>query len=178
MGALMTTPALRIGIDLVGAKGGVATTAIVGLTALREGLMPLNGLVSELPAFRGIGLPDWSSFVVAGHEIRRGPLFEQAQWLSANDRIVRRELIEQCRAELEAIDGRIRPGTIFNVGPTIASLADMDLPQNETPRQIIERLRADFAEFVRVEQLGTPDRRQRRLDRAAGRSRFPSHHLD
>jgi myo-inositol-1-phosphate synthase len=149
----MTTPALRIGIDLVGAKGGVATTAIVGLTTLREGLMPLNGLVSELPTFCGIGLPDWSSFVVAGHEIRRGPLFEQAKWLSANDRIVRRELIEECRAELEAIDGRIRPGTIFNVGPTIASLADMDLPQNETPRQIVERLRADFAEFIRVEQL-------------------------
>ena len=95
--------------------------------------MSLNGLVSELPAFRRIGLPDWSSFVVAGHEIRRGSLFEQAQWLSANDRIVRRELIEQCRAELEAIDDRIRPGTIFNVGPTIASLAKLDLPQNETP---------------------------------------------
>jgi len=143
----------RIGIDLIGAKGGVATTAIVGLTLLQDGVMPRNGLVSELPIFQQIGLPDWSSFVVAGHEIRQGLLFEEALWLSAKDRIVSRELLEQCREELNAIDRRIRPGTIFNVGPTIASLADMDLPKDETPRQIIERLQADFDQFVRAEQL-------------------------
>lgn len=116
-------------------------------------MMPRHGLVSELPAFQEIGLPDWPSFVVAGHEIRRGLLFEEALWLSAKDRILGRELLEQCREEFNAIDRRIRPGTIFNVGPTIASLADIDLPKNETPRQIVERLRADFDQFVRAEQL-------------------------
>ncbi len=143
----------RIGIDLIGAKGGVATTAILGLTLLQDGLMPRNGLVSELPPFREIGLPDWESFVVAGHEIRRGPLLEHVQWLSAKDHIISRDLIEQFRDELDAIDRHIRPGTIFNVGPTIASLADMDLPHDETPRQIVERLRADFEQFVHTEQL-------------------------
>jgi myo-inositol-1-phosphate synthase len=72
----------RIGIDLIGAKGSVATTAVVGLTLLQKGLMPRNGLVSELPAFQGIGLPDWGSFVVAGHEIRRASLFEESLWLA------------------------------------------------------------------------------------------------
>ncbi len=143
----------RIGIDLIGAKGGVATTAILGLTLLQDGLMPCNGLVSELPAFQGIGLPGWESFVVAGHEIRRGPLLEHMQWLSTKDRIVSRDLIEQCRDELDVIDRHIRPGTIFNVGPTIASLVNMDLPQGETPRQIVARLQADFAEFIHTEQL-------------------------
>jgi myo-inositol-1-phosphate synthase len=143
----------RIGINLIGAKGGIATTAIVGLTLLQDGVMPRHGLVSELPAFQQIGLPDWNSFVIAGHEIRRGPLFEEASWLSARDRIVRQELLDQCREELNVIDRRIRPGTLFNVGSTIASLADMDLPKNETPRQIVERLRADFDQFARVEQL-------------------------
>ncbi len=52
----------RIGIDLIGAKGGVATTAILGLTLLRDGLMPRNGLVSELPAFQEIGLTFLASF--------------------------------------------------------------------------------------------------------------------
>jgi hypothetical protein len=47
----VTTPALRIGIDLIGAKGGVATTAIAGLTMLQKGLMSRNGLVSKLPDF-------------------------------------------------------------------------------------------------------------------------------
>jgi len=143
----------RIGIDLIGARGGVAATAIVGLTVLQSGSMSRSGLVSELPVFRGIGLPDWSSFIVAGHEIRQAPLFEETVLMAANNHIIRRDLIEQCRVELDSIDRRIRPGTIFNVGPTIASLADMDLPQDETPRQIVERLRADFDQFARVEQL-------------------------
>lgn len=146
----MTQP--RIGINFIGAKGGVATTAILGLTLLQDGVMSRNGLVSELPPFQRI-VPDWGSVVVAGHDIRRGLLFEEALWLSTKDHIVRPELLEQCREEFNAIDGRIRPGTIFNVGPTIASLADMDLPKDETPRQIIERLQTDFDQFFRAEQL-------------------------
>ena len=38
----------RIGIDLIGARGGVATTAIMGLTLLQDGVLTRNGLVSEL----------------------------------------------------------------------------------------------------------------------------------
>ena len=30
-------------------------------------------------------------------------------------------IVEQCRAELEEIDARIRPGTILGVGETIAA---------------------------------------------------------
>ena len=62
-------------------------------------------------------------------------------------------VFEQCRAELEEIDGRIRPGTIQNVGATIAALADIDLPQNETSRECIDRLGADMGAFVREEGL-------------------------
>lgn len=109
----MTTLTSRIGIDLIGANCGVATAAIVGLTLLQDGVMLRHGLVSELLAFQEL-LPDWSSFVVAGHEIRREPLFEHAQWLSAKDRILSRDLIEQCRDELDVIDRRIRPGIAKN----------------------------------------------------------------
>ena len=61
---------LNAGIWLVGARGGVAATAITGLCALKDGLVPDAGLVSRLPAFRQADLPDWSRFVVGGHEIR------------------------------------------------------------------------------------------------------------
>jgi myo-inositol-1-phosphate synthase len=149
----VTTSGSRIGVSLIGAKGGVATTAIIGLTALQNGWIPSIGLVSERPAFQGIGLPDWKRFVVAGHDIRRVPLMDEAMALAADNRIVGRELIERCRDAIEAIDRRIRPGTLWNVGTTINSMADWDVPKQETPRQIIARLRTDFAEFMAVEKL-------------------------
>ena len=126
----------------------------MGLTLLQQGPIAHNGLVSELPAFQGIGLPDWTSFVVAGHEIRRAPPLRRIPrgW-RAMTALSSRELIEQCREELDSIDHRIRPGTLYNVGSTIASLADIDLPQDATPRRIVARLQADLADFVRTEQL-------------------------
>ena len=66
---------------------------------------------------------------------------------------VRPELIERCRPELERIDRRIRPGTLRNVGPTIAKLADLDLPQGESPRRTVARLREDIADFRRANNL-------------------------
>jgi myo-inositol-1-phosphate synthase len=145
----------RIGIWLIGAKGGVATTAIVGAVAIKKGLIGSAGLVSELPQFRKLPLAPWDNFVIGGHEIRRIPLAEEAKRLVAESRTVSPELFEQCREELEIIDRRIRPGTIFKVGPTISALADWELTgqERETPRQTVERLRRDMAEFVKTERL-------------------------
>jgi myo-inositol-1-phosphate synthase len=143
----------KIGIWLIGAKGGVASTAIVGLTALKQGLIASHGLVSQLPQFQSLGLLDWDHFVVAGHEIRQAALVDEARHLAAENRIITAELIEKCRPELELIESRIRPGTIFNVGPTITTLADAHIPQGETPREIIDRLRKDMADFVEAAGL-------------------------
>ena len=54
-----------IGIWLIGAKGGVATTTLVGLSALKQGLVPEVGLVSCLPRFAHLGPADWEDFVDA-----------------------------------------------------------------------------------------------------------------
>ena len=60
----------RLGIWLIGARGGVATTTITGLLALQKGLADSTGLVSELPLFSHLELPTWDQFIVGGHEIR------------------------------------------------------------------------------------------------------------
>ena len=144
----------RVGIWLIGAKGGVASTAILGLAALKRGLVGPVGLVSQLPQFGQLGLADWDRFVVAGHEIRRAALVDEAMRMARESRHPALPgIVEQCRAELEEIDARIRPGTILGVGKTIAALADWELPQGETPRQAVARLGRDMAEFVRAEEL-------------------------
>ena len=60
-------------------------------------------------------------------------------------------MIDRCRDELERIEARIRPGTTWNVGPTIAALADLELPRGETPRKIVNRLQGDLRQFQQRE---------------------------
>lgn len=174
----------RTGIWLIGAKGGVATTTIVGLCALRrlaargaqtESIStrpapqsppeqsapaeshslppPVPGLVSTLPQFAGLGLVEWSDLVVGGHEIRRAPLAEEAQKLVTESRTITPALFEACRTQLEQTERRIRPGTVFGCGPTIAALADWSWPEDETPRRAVDRLRNDMRAFAAAEGL-------------------------
>ena len=139
----------RIGIWLIGSKGGVATTTIVGLIALKKGLVPTTGLVSELPEFAPLDLASWDDFVIGGHEIRGVSLCREAYRVCGEMRAASREVIDQCREELDGIDARIRPGTTWNCGPTISSLADLEMPREKTPREIVDRLKADCGSSCR-----------------------------
>jgi myo-inositol-1-phosphate synthase len=144
----------RIGIWLIGAKGGVATTALVGLIALRKGLAPETALVSGLPRFAHLELARWQDFVVGGHEIREGRLYDEALRMHTQSRAIDRDLLQACRGELEKIERRLRPGTIHNVGPTITKLAAPEVrKRKESPRAAIERLQDDLREFQREERL-------------------------
>jgi myo-inositol-1-phosphate synthase len=147
----MTRP--NIGIWLVGARGGVAATAITGLCALKDGLVPDAGLVSRLPAFRQADLPDWSRFVVGGHEIRDVSLADEAMRLATESRAVDPQLIDRLKDQLRTIDGRIRPGTIFKSGPTISALASEGIVRRESPRDAIRRLKDDMAQFAQSNGL-------------------------
>lgn len=143
----------RVGIWLIGAKGGVASMVILGLAALKRGLIGSEGLTSCLPSFQQLPLSDWDRFVVAGHEIRNVRLFAEVLRMSTENRIVPPTLVEQCREELEEIDRRVKLGTIQNVGSTIAALADEAVPRDESPRQAVDRLKRDMTEFVQAEGL-------------------------
>jgi len=143
----------RIGIWLIGARGGVATTTIVGLIALKKEFIGTSGLVSSLPQFGRLDLPEWSDFVVGGHEIRAVSLADEAMRLVTESRIATPELIARCKTELNNIDQRILPGTIHRVGKTIAQLADDAVPQRESPREAVDRLKRDLTEFAAANNL-------------------------
>lgn len=144
----------RVGIWLIGAKGGVGTTTIVGLTALKKGLIGTAGLVSGLPQFERLPLADWADLVVGGHEIRSVSLVDEAVRLTTESRTAGPGLVARCKAELGRIDRRIRPGTIYKVGRTVAELAEADIPRRESPREAVERVQGDLAEFIGNERLG------------------------
>jgi len=143
----------NIGIWLIGARGGVAATAITGLCALKDGFVPDAGLVSQLPAFREAGLPDWGQFVVGGHEIRDVALADEATRLARESRAIDPQLIERVGDQLRVIDGRIRPGTVYRSGPTISQLASETIARDESPRDAVRRLKDEMSQFAESEGL-------------------------
>ena len=139
----------KVGIWLVGARGGVATTAIVGLLALQKKLTANHGLVSELPQFSETGLADWSQFVVGGCDIRATSLEAEATKLLTESKLLSAELLKACKEDFVTIDQQITPGTIFNVGKTISDLADPEMTMQEsTPKKLIESIKSDLTHFA------------------------------
>jgi myo-inositol-1-phosphate synthase len=144
----------RIGVWLLGAQGGVATTTIVGLVALKNGLTGNQGLVSTLPQFADLELLDWDDLIVGGHDIRDTTLYDEAMKLANVSRAIDRQLVERMKAELDEIDTRLRPGVLFNVGATIEKFATDELrSQAESPRTSISRVQKDLQDFTKENDL-------------------------
>jgi len=144
----------RIGIWLIGAKGGVASTVNVGLAALKKGLIGTAGLATELPQFAALELADWKDFTVGGHEIRDVHLFNEALNMHAVSRAIDADVINKCRADLNGVDKNVRAGTLVNVGPVIEGLAAEHVKKiKESPREAIERVQQDLKDFASIHRL-------------------------
>jgi len=98
-----------VGVWLVGARGSVATTAIVGLLALRSGIVEPVGCVSRLEPFTRAPLPGWKDLVIGGHDIVHTPLDKRAEQL-ADAGVVPHRVLESVRESLSEVDSEIRCG--------------------------------------------------------------------
>jgi myo-inositol-1-phosphate synthase len=139
----------RIGIWFIGARGGVAASATLGLIALQKELTDSVGLVSGLRQFDGLDLLPWTSFVIGGHEIRNGSIGDSLERLHTESRVFDTAIVTACEAELKAANSRIRGGTLANCGSTISGLAcpNMQKFAAETSSETIKRLQKDLQEF-------------------------------
>ncbi len=138
----------RVGLWIVGAQGGVATTVALGLAALKQQAAPQWGLVSELEFFRKLDLIDWSDIVLGGNEIRKTDYTTEAMKLADISLAIRREVIESVAADLKSFDDNVRPGLLWNAGATIESLATSGFVEPQlTARKAIEHIQNDLHEF-------------------------------
>ncbi|WBB79725.1 inositol-3-phosphate synthase [Micromonospora sp. WMMD882] len=99
---------MRTGVWLVGARGSVATTSIVGALALRAGLTGPTGCVTELPGVRGPALPTFADLVFGGHDVAATPLVKKAESLAAAG-VLPGRLVDALPDELAAVEAEIRP---------------------------------------------------------------------
>ncbi len=100
-----------VGVWFVGARGSVATTAVVGAAAVGAGLLPPTGLVSELPEFAGIGLPAIGQLVFGGHDVADTPLPKRAEQLAAGG-VFSPALLPAVTPALQSADREIRRGAV------------------------------------------------------------------
>lgn len=139
---------------LIGAMGGVGTTAALGLAALRRDLIDTTSLVTALPVFDGLDLDPLDDFVLGGHDIRRTNYRESAYEFHRRANVFEPDLIEACLPLLEEWGQNVRPGTVLNAGSTIAELADQpETRQADSAQAVVERIQADLCGFRQSHQL-------------------------
>ncbi|MFY1703760.1 inositol-3-phosphate synthase [Micromonospora sp. WMMA1923] len=102
---------MRTGVWLVGARGSVATTSIVGALALRAGLAGPTGCVTELPELRGPALPSFAELVFGGHDPVLTPLAKRAETLAAAG-VVPGRLVAALADDLAAVESDLRPAPV------------------------------------------------------------------
>lgn len=138
----------RVGVWLIGARGGLATTVIAGARLIARGLVAPTGLLTETGSFRELDLVPVPDLVFGGHEIRGGGLVESALQIGRESRTLDPARIEAIRADLEAVDAEVITGTAWNCGPAIDRLGTpATRSRPESVPELVGRLEADIAGF-------------------------------
>lgn len=121
---------MPIGVWLVGARGSVATTAVVGAAAVRAGAALPTGCVIEAAGFPG-DFPPLADLVFGGHDVVGTPLRKRAELL-AQAGVLPPALTTLLSADIDAAEAEIRHGYV---------------PGVETQAEAARRLAGDIADF-------------------------------
>lgn len=122
-----------LGVWLIGARGAVATTTIVGAIALRRGHTGTVGLVTESDPFRTSGLAPLDAFVFGGHDLLDTPLVKAAHALCRDAGPLAPELVRLVEDELATSEQHLRPAPAMVAG--------------QPPREFVRAVQRDLGEF-------------------------------
>ena len=142
-----------IGVWLVGARGNVATTAMIGARAIARGATDTTGLVTERAPCTALDLPEIDSLVFGGHDIQARSVVETAEQLVERNGIPDPATLAAVRDDLAEIDERIETGTARNCGQAVSDLADEGTDDSISLRRVVESIRADYDAFREAEGL-------------------------
>lgn len=132
-----STGSSRTGVWIVGARGAVATTTIVGVCAAARGLVPLRGVSTAGARGEGLDLVEPERIVFGGWELRAARLLDSARILAESARIFDPRLIDSLAGDLALVDEEIVTGGTRGIPPDSIGEA----------APTVERLRADLQRF-------------------------------
>jgi myo-inositol-1-phosphate synthase len=134
----------------------MASAVVVGARAIAQGLVGRVGLVTEIPDLKPLPLVEPDQVVFGGWDIAPTGLMDKARALAYEDRAISPDLVEALRADLEAVEGQVRPGYAEGSGPAISRLVKAKfLPRGESLEAAAERLGADIEGFRARHRLDT-----------------------
>ena len=137
---------MTTGVWLVGARGNVATTAMVGAHAIASGATDTTGMVTERTPCNALDLVSMDSLVFGGHDVRTGGVVAAAKRLNERNGVPDSETLNVIRNDLEEIDERIKTGTARNCGRAITKLVEEE-DDSTSLRAVTDRIRADYDAF-------------------------------
>ncbi|WP_410321940.1 inositol-3-phosphate synthase [Natronomonas sp.] len=143
---------MTVGVWLVGARGNVATTAMVGAKAIDRGVVDTTGLVTAREPCARLDLPAIEELVFGGHDIRTQTLRERARALS-KDGGPPASVVDVVADDLDRINDRIRTGTAVNCGRALELAGDDLLEDDHSLRGVVEQIQADLTDFERSHDL-------------------------
>ncbi|MHC4943394.1 MAG: inositol-3-phosphate synthase [Planctomycetota bacterium] len=145
----------KTGVWIFGAKGGLATTVMVGARAIAKGLTSACGLVTEKEDLAGLNLAEMDALVFGGHEIRSISLYDSAYEIYKETGSINFEILHKLQAEIEAMGEEINPGLCINGGHAVEKIADEAfIFKPASLRDAVIRIEEDIESFRKRNDLG------------------------
>lgn len=122
----------KVGVWIIGVKGSIATTMILGVLAMRRGIQSSGGgMLTATELFSGLPLPEISGMVFGGCDIRSHSLADSVAEFRREFNFLDQEIDRDIDADLAVIEANISLGTAINCGASIEQLGTgLDREQN------------------------------------------------
>jgi myo-inositol-1-phosphate synthase len=131
----------RTGVWIVGARGDVAVTTMLGCRAIARGLAAPVGLVTALDEMKNLDLIPLDRLTFGGVDPRTEGTAERAWQIHREHRVFDRRLVECLVPDLDAVDAAV--STVGAPAGTVIRREDRDEPL----RRAVDRVRAGIAGF-------------------------------
>ena len=169
---------MSVGVYFIGARGNVATTAIVGALAISEGRSSATGMVTDGPEFKLLPLCGIQNIVFGGCDVSDVALNEKAGRLG-EVRILPTQLALDLKDQLSAIDKQLHTVKGFEFGsvPEGGYLAELTRIEerlarfrsdHDLKRVIVVNLCSTEPHFAETPDFDTPEKLMQALAKAGG----------
>jgi len=128
---------------LIGIKGAVATTMLVGILAIKRGLSSPRGIPTEDENLSKLNLAKLDDMSFGGHDVRDTPLYDAAHLNVSENRTFDTAQLSQLRSEIESIP--VACGILNNCGEAISALCNNE---RLTLREATNQVSSDLRQFA------------------------------